>query len=100
MPTLDELRASNSATVTIRDAASVVGVDPRTFAAELSVHGGSVRSIRIGRRIVIPRESFLAWFDAAPVANPEPKVADEQSTAKADLVREKLLELLLSLESA
>lgn len=62
MPTsLDDLRASRSAVVSRVDIAAVLGVDPRTVTA--AIDAGTIPSIRLGSRVVIPREKFLALFD-------------------------------------
>ena len=58
--TLDDLRASRSAVVTRAEAAAALGVDPRTITA--SIENGAIPSVRLGRRVVIPREKFLALF--------------------------------------
>lgn len=60
--TLDDLRASRSAVITRADAAAALGVDPRTITA--SIDNGSIPSVRLGRRVVIPRERFLRLFDS------------------------------------
>ncbi|WP_243752299.1 helix-turn-helix domain-containing protein [Leucobacter weissii] len=60
--TLDDLRASRSAVVTRAEAAAALGVDPRTITA--SIENGAIPSVRLGRRVVIPREKFLRLFDA------------------------------------
>lgn len=61
-PTLDHLRKSSAATITLTAAGQVLGVDPRTVSE--GVKNGSIPGIKIGRRVVIPRERFLALFDA------------------------------------
>ncbi|HEU0257535.1 MAG TPA: helix-turn-helix domain-containing protein [Microbacteriaceae bacterium] len=60
--TLDELRVSRTAVITRAEAAAALGVDPRTITA--SIENGSIPSVRLGRRVVIPREKFLRLFDA------------------------------------
>ena len=63
--TLDDLRRSRSAVITRTEAAAALGVDPRTITT--SIDNGTIPSVRLGRRIVIPREKFLALFaDTAP----------------------------------
>ena len=99
--TLEELRASPTAVVTIKDAAAILNVNPRTLSGALTIHGGDVPSRRIGRRVVIPREAFLAWLEPATVgssATPAPDVADTHSTATVATIRTKLVELLSELE--
>lgn len=61
--TIEDLRSSASATLTRKDVASTLGVDPRTVTE--GIRQGTIPSIRIGRRVLIPREKFLALFDAA-----------------------------------
>lgn len=58
--TLDDLRNSRSAIITRTEAAAALGVDPRTITA--SIENGAIPSVRLGRRVVIPREKFLALF--------------------------------------
>lgn len=60
--TLAELRASSAATITMKTAAAVLRCDPRTVSA--GIRDGSIPAIRLGRRQVIPREKFLALFEA------------------------------------
>lgn len=59
--TLDDLRASRNAVITRAEAAAALGVDPRTITA--SIENGSIPSVKLGRRVVIPREKFLHLFD-------------------------------------
>lgn len=59
--TLAELRESSAATITMKTAASVLGCDPRTVSA--GVKDGSIPAVRLGRRVVIPRERFLKIFE-------------------------------------
>ncbi len=59
--TLDDLRASRNAVITRAEAAAALGVDPRTITA--SIENGSIPSVKLGRRVVIPREKFLRIFD-------------------------------------
>lgn len=59
--TLAELRESTAATITMKTAAVVLGCDPRTVSAGIAE--GSIPAVRLGRRVVIPRERFLALFD-------------------------------------
>lgn len=96
--TLDELRASACATVTVKDAAAIVGVDPRTLTAELSVNGGTIPARRIGRRVVIPREAFLTWLNGDDTSLAPAAEAERRDANVTDVVRVKLLELLGALE--
>lgn len=64
--TLDDLRHSQSAVITRTEAAAALGVDPRTITA--SIDNGTIPSVRLGRRVVIPREKFLRIFDDEDVS--------------------------------
>lgn len=98
MMTLDEIRTATCAAVTIKDAASVLGVNPRTLSGALSVHGGDIPARRIGRRVVIPREAFLEWLDgerARPVqAVDEASVVDDAVLAQARVLVEALAKIV------
>lgn len=59
--TIDQLRESRSLVITRTEAAAALGVDPRTVTA--GIESGSIPSVRLGRRVVIPREKFLHLFD-------------------------------------
>jgi excisionase family DNA binding protein len=59
--TVDTLRGSRSLVITRTEAAAALGVDPRTVTA--GVENGTIPSVRLGRRLVIPREKFLRIFD-------------------------------------
>ena len=59
--TLDDLRSSRSVVITRTEAAAALGVDPRTITA--SIDNGTIPSVKLGRRVVIPREKFLRLFD-------------------------------------
>jgi excisionase family DNA binding protein len=59
--TIDTLRGSRSLVITRTEAAAALGVDPRTVTAR--VENGTIPSVRLGRRLVIPREKFLRLFD-------------------------------------
>jgi excisionase family DNA binding protein len=61
--TLDELRASSAAIVTVPAVASLLEVDPRTVLR--GCEDGQLPSIRVGRRVLIPRLRLLAMLDAA-----------------------------------
>ncbi|KRC60621.1 hypothetical protein ASE14_06420 [Agromyces sp. Root81] len=60
--TLDSLRKSAAATCTRRDIAEVMDVDPRTVTE--GIKQGNIPSIKVGRRVLIPRERFLALFES------------------------------------
>ncbi len=63
--TIDDIRASRAFVITRLDAARALGVDPRTITA--SIEDGTIPSVKLGRRVVIPREAFLRLFDQATV---------------------------------
>lgn len=58
---LDELRGRHSLVITRKEAAQALGVDPRTIT--IGIGDGTIPSVKLGRRIVIPREKFLRLFD-------------------------------------
>lgn len=62
-PTLEGLRASTALTITRKDAAAALGVDPRTVT--VGIEEGTIPAIKLGRRRLIPRERFLKLFEAA-----------------------------------
>ena len=59
--TVKMLRESRSLVITRAEAAAALGVDPRTVTA--GIENGSIPSVKLGRRVVIPREKFLRMFD-------------------------------------
>lgn len=56
--TLDELKASTRAAITIAAVAGLLDKDPRTISR--AVAAGELPSIRLGRSVLIPREPLLA----------------------------------------
>lgn len=48
-------------------AAEALGVDPRTIT--VGIEDGTIPSVKIGRRVVIPREKFLSLFADDTTAN-------------------------------
>ncbi|MDQ3529045.1 MAG: helix-turn-helix domain-containing protein [Actinomycetota bacterium] len=59
--TMDQLRESRSLIITRTEAARALGVDPRTVTA--GIDNGTIPAVKLGRRVVIPREKFLRLFD-------------------------------------
>ncbi len=59
--TMDQLRESRSLIITRTEAAHALGVDPRTVTA--GIDNGTIPAVKLGRRVVIPREKFLRLFD-------------------------------------
>ncbi|MFV0374799.1 helix-turn-helix domain-containing protein [Microbacterium sp.] len=57
---MDDLRRRRSLVITRQEATEALGVDPRTIT--VGIEDGTIPSVKIGRRIVIPREKFLALF--------------------------------------
>ena len=57
---MEDLRRRRSLVITRKEAAEALGVDPRTITT--SINEGTIPSVKLGRRIVIPREKFLALF--------------------------------------
>lgn len=63
MTLLDELRSSPQVTVTLAQAAAILGVDPRTVSG--AVRAGDIPAVRVGRRVLIPKHRFLAYLDGS-----------------------------------
>jgi excisionase family DNA binding protein len=61
--TIDMMRKSRSFVITRTEAAEALGVDPRTVTA--GIENGTIPAVKLGRRVVIPREKFLRLFDPA-----------------------------------
>lgn len=57
---LEWLRGSTAAALTLRQTAQVLDLDPRTVSD--GVKRGEIPAIKIGRRILIPREPLLAML--------------------------------------
>lgn len=54
------LRESDAAALTATEVAELFGVDQRTISA--AIKAGELPSVRIGRRVFIPREPLLAML--------------------------------------
>lgn len=59
--TIEMLREARSLVITRTEAARALGVDPRTVTA--GIENGTLPSVKLGRRVVIPREKFLRLFE-------------------------------------
>lgn len=59
--TLDEVRAMKQPTLKRIEVAQVLDVDPRTVTE--GIRNGSIPAIKLGRRVLIPREKFLKLFE-------------------------------------
>ncbi|MET3769435.1 excisionase family DNA binding protein [Marisediminicola sp. UYEF4] len=64
---LAEVRASTSAALSMSEVATVLDLDPRTISAAAAA--GEIPSVRIGRRVLVPREAFLAMLDNQAVGS-------------------------------
>lgn len=80
---LDELRRSTKAVCTIRDVAALMEVNERTVSQ--AIHDGTIPAIRLGRRIVIPREPLLTLLTAAP--SPSHLEPSSESVSVAEVSR-------------
>ena len=61
---------SDSATITVEAAAEILGISRNS--AYQAIKRGEIPSLRLGKRIVIPRAAFERMFDNSMSANPEP----------------------------
>lgn len=59
---LAKIRESTELTISRTSAAVALGVDPRTVTAGIAE--GNIPAIKLGRRVLIPREKFLKLFEA------------------------------------
>ncbi|KUF06775.1 helix-turn-helix domain-containing protein [Leucobacter sp. G161] len=59
--TLAEARESTLAAITRAEAGAIAGVDPRTITA--GIKDGTIPAIKLGRRVLIPREKFIKLFE-------------------------------------
>jgi excisionase family DNA binding protein len=60
--TLADLRKSNKVALNLSEVALLLGIDARTVSA--SATAGELPCVRIGRRVLIPREPLLRMLDA------------------------------------
>lgn len=68
---LRQLRESNEVACTMAFIARVLGVDERTVSG--AVQRGELPGVRLGRRVLIPREPFLALFTAGSTSSSTPE---------------------------
>lgn len=61
---LDDARRSQAAAFSVTETAELFGVDPRTV--NRAVAEGELPSVRLGRRVLIPRLPLLAILGADP----------------------------------
>lgn len=64
--TIEDLRTSAKAVLNRTEVALVLGVDPRTVTK--AIEDGCIPALRLGRRVLIPREKFLDLFDTYRIA--------------------------------
>lgn len=57
---IGDLRRRRALVITRQEAARALGVDPRTIT--VGIEDGTIPSDQLGRRVVIPRETFLVLF--------------------------------------
>lgn len=50
-------------TLSVAETATLLGIS--RWLVQQAVHDGSLPSVRVGRRILIPRSRLLAWLDGA-----------------------------------
>lgn len=60
-----ESAPTTSAVMTIKEVADVLGINPRTVSVGIS--DGTIPSVRVGRRILVPRARFYALLEPEPV---------------------------------
>lgn len=60
--TLKDLQESNDVAITRTAVASALGIDARTVTT--AIENGTIPSVKLGRRVLIPRLPFLALFGA------------------------------------
>lgn len=62
--TIETRRGSRNLVIARTDAAAALGVDPRTVSA--GIENGTIPSVKLGRRVLIPPEKFIKLFDGDP----------------------------------
>ncbi len=60
--TLEDARQSTAAALTITECARITGINHRTISK--ACHAGQIPFVRFGKLFLIPREQFIAIFDA------------------------------------
>jgi len=56
-------------TLSVAETASLLGIS--RWLVQQAVHDGSLPSVRVGRRILIPRSRLLAWLDGMEASTME-----------------------------
>lgn len=59
--TLSDVKDSTKAALTLKEVAEVLGLDARTISGAAA--NGEIPCVRIGRRVLIPRESFIEFLE-------------------------------------
>lgn len=77
---LQQLRESTEVACTVALIARVLGVDERTVSG--AVQRGELPGVRLGRRVLIPREPFLALFSTDTTAGPAAATLPDTSAQK------------------
>lgn len=62
---LADAREATKAALSVTEVASILELDRRTVSA--AARSGELPSVRIGRRVLIPRESFITFMDARAI---------------------------------
>ncbi len=57
---LEEAKVAKAAVLTRNEVAGILQVNPRTVTE--GIRQGTIPAIKVGRRVVIPREPFIAMF--------------------------------------
>lgn len=64
--TIEDLRSSARAVLNRTKVAAILGVDPRTVTK--AIDDGAIPALRLGRRVLIPREKFLDLLETTRLA--------------------------------
>lgn len=63
--TLAQARKSENAALTRAEVGEILDVDPRTVTR--AIEAGEIPSIRLGRRVLVPREPFITLMSGSAV---------------------------------
>lgn len=59
--TLEDVKQSKKAALTIHEVATVLGLNRRTVSS--ATKNGEIPCVRLGRRVLIPRDAFIALLE-------------------------------------
>ena len=59
-----DMASTDRPTLSVAETADLLGIS--RWLVQQAVHDGSLPSVRVGRRILIPRARLLAWLDGPP----------------------------------